>query len=137
MGMTLALLVACSGPEAPGEPVVPTDSVTDQQGDLSELDALGDSDVDRGLPVDIVSPAEFSEGVTQESLDNDLADNGFRSATLNDDGTVTYTMTKAKHDEMLTELRDSIQESANEFIADEPDTYTGIALGRDLRNFTV
>jgi hypothetical protein len=46
-------------------------------------------------------------------------------------------MTKAKHDEVLAELRESIQESANEFIADEPDTYTSIEFDKNLSTFTV
>ena len=35
--------------------------------------------------------------ITQESLDLNVIKNGFESATLNNDGSVTYKMTKKKH----------------------------------------
>lgn len=109
-----------------------------EDGDLRDLDALGEVEVDAGLfLVDITLPADFTEGLTQEDLDRDLAENGFRAARLNDDGSVTYTMTKARHNEVLAELRESIQDSVNEFIADEPEVYKSITFDRDLKNFTV
>ena len=46
-------------------------------------------------------------------------------------------MTKSRHNEVLAELRESIQDSVNGFIADEPEIYTNISFDRDLRNFTV
>ena len=46
------------------------------------------------LTVEITVPKEFvEEGTTQETLDASLAD-GIQSATLNEDGSVTYVMTK-------------------------------------------
>ncbi len=132
------LLVSCATAEEPEIELPAADTQSEEDESLSELEALGDVEVDRGLfLVEIVLPADFSQGLTQESLDENLDESGFRSATLNDDGTVTYTMTKRRHDELLAELRESIQGSVDEFIADEPDNYSSVTFDENLRNFTV
>ena len=131
-------LSACSAPPAAEQVIIETETTEQDQGELSDLEALGDVDVEQRLFfVDVTLPADFAEGLSQEDLDRELEENGFRSATLNDDGSVTYTMTKGQHEQLLAELRESIHDSVNEFIADEPETYTGIEFDRDLRNFTV
>lgn len=53
-----------------------------------------------------------------------LAENeGIKSARVNDDGSLTLTMTKSKHKEMLEEVRKSIDESFGEFIEGDNTSY--------------
>lgn len=67
-------------------------------GEGEELDVIGDIDVDSGLfNVTLTVPADFIGEVTQEQLDESAKGNGYKSATLNDDGSVTYIMTKVQH----------------------------------------
>ena len=73
-------------------------SVSDEekqlQEDMDELSKIGDIEVENGiLTVSITLPAEYMEGVTQEQLDAGKGTT-YQSATLNDDGSVTYKMTK-------------------------------------------
>lgn len=74
----------------------------------SDLDLIGEFDVEREIfDVKITIPKEYCEGDTQESLDEEVKKNGWKSATLNEDGTVTYEMTKKQHKEMMKELEES------------------------------
>jgi len=132
------LLLGCSNLRPSDSGMAP--EATDQliQEDRGDLEAIGDIEVDRGLlAVEILLPAEFAEGITQQTLDSSLEESGFTSATLNADGTVTYVMTKTRHEQLLEELRDSVQESIDEFIAEEQNIYSDIKFDKGLRNFTV
>ena len=48
---------------------------------------------------------------------------GFEKAVLNDDGSVTVTMTKAKHEKLLHEMSDSLDASFAEYIGSEDTPY--------------
>ena len=88
---------------------------------LEDLEALGELEVEQNLfTVEITVPADFlGEGITQESLDADAAASNYISAKLNDDGSVTYVMTKAVHDEMMVGVRDNIQQALEEMVGSE------------------
>lgn len=124
LALTLALLMLTGCGASP-------DSVPDSQGDGSEsvsenangtADNSSDGiDVDKGLlEVEFTVPAEFfDEGTTQESLDEAVNEEGFKSATLNDDGSVSYVMTRAKHAEMMDDIREEIDSSLAEMVGSE------------------
>ena len=59
----------------------------------------------------------FEEGMTQEELDETAQESGWKSATLNEDGSVTFVVAKEKHEEMLQETRDMIEESIDELVS--------------------
>lgn len=101
-----------------------------------QLEAIGDIDVDKGIfDVTLTIPADFVGEVTQEELDETAEQVGYQSATLNDDGSVTYVMTKAQHKEMLAELRKNIEQSLNEMVKSE--NYPNITAITANENFTV
>lgn len=77
--------------------------------------------VDENLfTVEITLPKDMlGEDVTQESLDQSATENGFKSITLNPDGSATYVMSKKKHKEYLEELKTSLSESCNSLIDGE------------------
>ena len=124
LALTLALLMLTGCGASP-------DSVPDSQGDGSEsvsenangtADNSSDGiDVDKGLlEVEFTVPAEFfDEGTTQESLDEAVNEEGFKSATLNDEGSVSYVMTRAKHAEMMDDIREEIDSSLAEMVGSE------------------
>lgn len=116
-------------------------SVSDEekqlQEDMDELSKIGDIEVENGiLTVSITLPAEYMEGVTQEQLDAGKGTT-YQSATLNDDGSVTYKMTKQQHREMLKSMSDSVDQSMQELIDDDNYTITGITHNDDYTVFDV
>lgn len=107
---------------------------------FEDLDAIGEMEVDQNLfTVEITVPAEFiDEGTTQESLDTQVSASGYISATLNDDGSVTYVMTKAAHDEMMNGIRETIQQSLSEMVGSEEfPSFTKVEANDDFTQFTI
>ena len=72
-----------------------TENAAEISDDLSDLEALGDVEVDEGLfDVELTIPKDYVGETTQENLDALAAEKGFKSITLNPDGSATYIMTK-------------------------------------------
>ncbi|MCR5654016.1 MAG: hypothetical protein K6G07_00025 [Lachnospiraceae bacterium] len=106
---------------------------------VDEIDTLGDVDVVKeGTNVKLTIPAEYEEGTTQEMLDEAVKKKGYKSATLNDDGSVTYEMTKSQHREILRTVASTIDESLADLVGS--DTYpniTDITANSDYTEFKV
>ena len=128
--LSLSLLLCACGPKAPDpsaskddppQTANQSDEESKTQDDDLGLASIGDVDVDAGLfNVTITVPADFlDEGVTQENLDEQAKEKGFKSITLNDDGSATYVMTKAQHEEMMDGIRQSIDASLLEMASSE------------------
>jgi hypothetical protein len=104
----------------------------------ADLEALGDVEVDQGLlSVTITLPADFAEDVTQADIDASIASGEIQDGQINDDGTVTYQLSKSQHEESLSELRGSV----DQVIADEnttnPGLYEDVTYNDDMTQFTV
>jgi hypothetical protein len=61
----------------------------------------------------------------------------FLSAKLNDDGSVTYKMTKGQHKEVMEGIKESIEEALGEMIASEDYSFTKIEPNSDFTKFKV
>ena len=109
------------------------------QEDMEELSAVGDVEVKEGLlTVAVTIPASFAEGVTQEDLDAKAGGETYQSAKLNEDGSVTYKMTKKQHRAMLQQIVSAVEESSQEMIADtENYSITDVKHNDDLTQFDV
>lgn len=106
---------------------------------LSQLEAIGDVDVDKGLfNVEITIPKDFVGDTTQDELDESVKEKGYKSATLNSDGSVTYVMTKSQHEEMLSGIKESIDQSLSEMVgsSDYPNI-TNVEHNADYTSFTI
>ena len=69
------------------------------------------------LSVEVTFPASFfDETETEESIKAAAAEQGMKSCKVNDDGSVTYVMSKAKHKEVLDEYRQSILDTIDEML---------------------
>lgn len=67
--------------------------------------------VDEGLlNIDVTLAASFFEDQTEEEIKAEAKENGYSDCKINDDGSVTYTMSKKKHAEMLNEMKASFDE---------------------------
>lgn len=77
------------------------------------------------LTVDITLPASLfaDEDMTKFDANAYASEQGFKSAKLNEDGSVTVTMTKAKHKELLKEMADSLDANFKEFVNSENTPY--------------
>lgn len=119
--LTLALMLsmsACSG------------GATNTSGSTSSGSGTASSaaevDVDKNLlTVDVTLPATFFADEDMAAFDADgyAAENGFKSATLNADGSVTVTMSKADYAEMMVEAEESTKSGFAELIGSEQYPY--------------
>lgn len=77
------------------------------------------------LTVDITFPSSFFQGEDMDTFDADAYanENGFNAAVLNEDGSLTVTMTKSKHRELLEEMSISLDENFAELIEGEDTPY--------------
>ena len=143
--MMVTSLVACSSKNSASKPTVAstaeqatvateTQEVTKEaskedklDADIAALEAIGEVEVENGiLTVSITMPKDFvTEEITQEKLDADAGDN-YLSAKLNQDGSVTYKMTKAQHRTMLDGITEGMEEFFQEMINDESRGFTEI-----------
>ncbi|WP_243292017.1 hypothetical protein [Bacillus sp. FJAT-47783] len=77
-------------------------------------------DVEKGLlNVEITLPASMFEGEDIDAAIADAKEEGITDVTKNDDGSLTYKMSKAKHKEMMKELETSMNETIEETINSE------------------
>ena len=118
------------------EPVSEDDTIEDEA--WNELEALGQVQTEDGvvfvkitLPPDIVGA-----DITQETLDADAGEN-YISAKLNNDGSVSYKMTKKQHKVMLDGLVESMEQSLQEMIGGEEYSYTKIDHNKSFTQFDV
>lgn len=107
--------------------------------DPLDMDAAGNISVDERLfDVTLTIPADYIGEATQETLDAEVKEKGFKSATLNEDGSATYVMTKAQHNEMMKELSDNISRSLEEMIGSEDyPNVVAIDASNDYTEFTI
>ena len=124
--------------EKSSEPETEETTETSDNG-MKELEALGDVNVDKGLfNVTLNIPKDFVGETTQKELDELAKEKGFKSITLNSDGSATYVMNKAQHEELLSGIRDSINSSLQEMVgSEEYPNITKIEANEDFTSFTV
>lgn len=146
---TLLLLSACGNNEKNSDTTSTEDSLessadssiaeTETTEELSDIEAIGDIEVDENLfSVELTIPADFVGETTQEELDSIATEKGFKSIVLHDDGSATYTMTKAQHKEMMDEMADSINSSLAEMVGSENyPNFTGIKTNDNFTEFTI
>ena len=73
--------------------------------------------VDEGaFKVDITLGAYFFEDMTVEEIKEGARQEGYSGCVVNEDGSVTYTMTKAQHKELLDAYKKSMDESIAELL---------------------
>ncbi len=137
----LICTLALSGCGASGAPADTSDvsSETSTEGDVSDLDVIGDIEVDENLlTMEFTVPADYVEETSQEELDAIAQEHGYKSVTLNEDGSATYVMTKGQHKEMMDEMAESINTELAKMIGSEDySTITDITANDDFTEFTV
>lgn len=108
-------------------------------GSMDTLDSLGDIEVEKELfDVTITVPADFVGETTQEELDASVEEGKLHSATLNEDGSITYVMSKSQHKQLLAEIAAGFDEALSAMAGSEDyPNITDIKANDDYTSFTV
>lgn len=129
---TLILLTGCGGKSKVDEA-----TETEQKEVKEETTKTVDKkllSVDVRIPVGLIE----EDGVDlEDTLDEARKTEGINKVTNNNDGTVTLNMTKAKHEEMIKSIKESIDESSEELVSDEENSFIRIETSKDYTNFDV
>jgi len=102
------------------------------------LESLGMVETENGLfYVSITLPAEMAgTEVTQESIDANAGET-YTSGKLNEDGSVTYKMTKAQHKAMLEQLSKTIDDALKEMSESGEYAISEVTHNDDFTSFDV
>lgn len=141
LSLTL-VFTACGTPAASPQsdqksssPSQESETAKSSASDLASLDAFASIEVDEGLfNVELTIPADFIGDQTQEDLDKISEEQGYKSITLNEDGSATYVMTKKQHEVLLDAYRNQINDTIGEMVGS--DTYPNITKIEANDNFT-
>lgn len=98
-------------------------------------------EVDKGLlTVELTIPASYFGDMDMSTFDTDayVAENGFLSADLDENGSLVVVMTKAKQSEILDDMTDSIDDMIAGYTTAEDTAYIKeITYGKDFTSFTM
>ena len=83
-------------------------------------------------------PAAFFEGEDMNEVVAKAKEEGYGEAKVNDDGSVTYKMSKSKHKEMMAELATSVEETKTDLVesGDFP-SIKSVETNKDYTNFSI
>ncbi|GAA0339772.1 hypothetical protein GCM10008967_32670 [Bacillus carboniphilus] len=112
-GCLVLLLSACGNNDDDAGQGATDEAETEEKD--KEADGNGNVNVDKGLMnVEVTLPASMFEGQDFETIKAEAEGEGIKEVTQNEDGSITYKMSKAKHEEMMDEIRTSITQSVDE-----------------------
>ena len=107
------------------------------QEDWDQLAAIGDVQVENGvMTVSLNVPADLAKNIRQETIDAGIGTQ-YQAAFRNQDGSITYKMTKEQHQAMLEQLAVSFDNSLQEMIDDENYTISNITRNNDFTVFDI
>lgn len=133
------MLSACSSRDNEAD----ASRIEDNSGSEGVTD-LGNVDSQKNLfSVEVTIPAQFYENsesgpLSQDDVDKTVSELSFKSGKLNDDGSVTYKMSKAQHEEFLKSYKDSVNSTISDMLNDENnESLTDITYNDNLTQFTI
>ena len=107
------------------------------QEDWDQLAAIGDVQVENGImTVSLNVPADLAKNIRQETIDAGIGTQ-YQAAFRNQDGSITYKMTKEQHQAMLEQLAVSFDNSLQEMIDNENYTISNITRNNDFTVFDI
>lgn len=128
--------IAETEPVKTESPVNENDEIEDEGWD--KLESLGKIQTENGIFfVEITIPADLAGSeITQESIDANAGET-YTSGVLNEDGSVTYKMTKKQHKAMMDTIIESLDNALQELVDDENNAITEIRHNKDFTEFDV
>lgn len=145
--LALSLAACSTAPstaDTPAETPAPTAApTTEPDSSLQEaadvISTAEQIEVEDGLfDVTLTLPADYASDITAEEIAQQVADGKVHTGVLNDDGSVTYTMSKAQHAALLESVAAQLRSTLDDMIgsADYPNL-TAIETNDDFTDFTV
>jgi hypothetical protein len=137
--LLFTVLAACGSTEEADVEAEEQTAETDEPAGSEEEEA--GVEVDKGLfNVEVTLPAFFfdSEEEVERTIEHAETEDGFSEATQNEDGSITYKMTKAKHSELMDELDKEVQNTMDSITSDEDlASIEEVTSDSDHSNFTL
>lgn len=141
-------LAGCATPSASEVPSVidqdvqteenPTAGEDSPEESSADLESVGEIEVEKNIfDVSITLPPDLAGVSSQEEVDAAVSAGGYSSGILNSDGSVTYQIPSDVHEELMRDMRSAVQETADKFVADEPQIYKSISFDRSVETFEV
>lgn len=123
-------------PETAAETPAPEEEIEDEGWD--KLESLGNVKTENGIfYVYVTVPAELAgSDITQESIDAKAGET-YTSGKINDDGSVTYKMTKKQHKAMMEGIRESFDSNFAEITASADNAITKIEHNDNYTKFDI
>src|SRR5699024_4809594 len=115
--LLMLTIVGCSNEDEATNQKDTTETDEEPETEESVNDDERQHDVEVTLPASLVEEAQEDEGL--EEITEEAKEDGMKEVTENDDGSLTYKMSKAKHEEIMKELEDDLTETIEEVIKDE------------------
>ena len=139
LALTLVFSLVSSVVASDDENLATDGSASEELSDDSaweQLESLGKIVTENGIfYVYITLPAELiNRDITQESIDAEAGE-AYTSGMLNEDGSVTYKLTKKQHKVMLDSLTESLEESLQELVDSSDYSFTRIDHNEDFTVF--
>ncbi|RHW36687.1 hypothetical protein D1B33_09815 [Lysinibacillus yapensis] len=109
--LSVTFLTACSANES-ADKSSESEKATEQKQEETEESGVS---VDKGLlNVEVTVPASFIEGEDIDTVIAEAEEDGAKEVTKNEDGSITYKMSKSDHKKMMTEMGTSITDAIEE-----------------------
>ena len=115
-------------------------SVSSSETNMDDTSEHSGISVDKSLlSVEITMPSTFFEESSDEEIEDAANERGIEKCIINDDGSVTYKMSKAKHKELLDDLKSGVEESIDSMLhgEDAVESFQEIEYNDDLSKFNV
>ena len=104
--------------------------------DAGSADAAGSAAADEEEKVTVVIPTVYEDVKTQEEADEICRRNGYESAVLEEDGSLTIVMSRSVYDEMIRQYKESVDKGIAEITAGDS-SIVKIEYNEDYSEFTV
>lgn len=134
--LMLVLIAGCSSNEV-------KNSNQEQSEKADEVEKSEDTNVavavDKGLlDVEITIPGSFFPDEDLNEVAANAKESGMKSATVNPDDTITYKMSKAKHKELMTEMKNNLVEYTDDLVSnDEFSSIKDITYDKNFKEFSM
>ena len=104
--------------------------------DAGSADAAGSAAADEEEKVTVVIPTVYEDVKTQAEADEICRRNGYESAVLEEDGSLTIVMSRSVYDEMIRQYKESVDKGIAEITAGDS-SIVKIEYNEDYSEFTV
>lgn len=104
--------------------------------DAGGADAAGSAAADEEEKVTVVIPTVYEDVKTQEEADEICRRNGYESAVLEEDGSLTIVMSRSVYDEMIRQYKESVDKGIAEITGGDS-SIVKIEYNEDYSEFTV